>query len=177
MKTSVEFLGHPVHQMVIALPLGLLATAATFDLISAGTRNRKLAQAGYYMQGAGLLTAVGAAVPGALDWWDIPQNTRANRIGLWHGVGNLAVAGLFGASWFLRRKHPSRVTRAGVTLSTTGALLALVTGWLGGELVDRLGVGVHEGANLDAPSSLGGETQRLPVASQADESVVRREAI
>jgi len=37
-----------------------------------------------------------------------------------------------------------------------GVLAALVTGWLGGELVDRLGVGVDPGANLDAPSSLSG---------------------
>jgi hypothetical protein len=36
-----------------------------------------------------------------------------------------------------------------------GAILALFTAWLGGELVDRLGVGVEEDANLDAPSSLG----------------------
>ena len=38
-------------------------------------------------------------------------------------------------------------------------LLATVTGWLGGELVDRLGVGVDEGANVDAPSSLKGPAQ------------------
>jgi hypothetical protein len=33
-------------------------------------------------------------------------------------------------------------------------LLAAVTGWLGGELVDRLSVGVDDGAHLNAPSSL-----------------------
>jgi uncharacterized membrane protein len=32
--------------------------------------------------------------------------------------------------------------------------LATVSGWLGGELVERLGVGVHDDANLNAPSSL-----------------------
>jgi hypothetical protein len=41
-------------------------------------------------------------------------------------------------------------------------LLALVTAWLGGELVERLGVGVDEGANLDAPSSLSGPTTGRP---------------
>jgi hypothetical protein len=39
-------------------------------------------------------------------------------------------------------------------LSIVGVVLALFTGWLGGELVDRLWVGVDEGANLNAPSSL-----------------------
>jgi uncharacterized membrane protein len=41
-----------------------------------------------------------------------------------------------------------------------GLLLGAVTGWLGGELVDRLGVGVDEGAHLDAPNSLSGRRQR-----------------
>ena len=41
-----------------------------------------------------------------------------------------------------------------VILSLVGFLLALVTGWLGGELVDRLGVGVDDDAHIDAPSSL-----------------------
>ena len=76
MKTRAEFLGHPIHQMMIVLPLGLLATAATCDVISAASRNRKLARGAYYMHSAGLLTGLGAAVPGAIDWWDIPQNTR-----------------------------------------------------------------------------------------------------
>jgi uncharacterized membrane protein len=45
-------------------------------------------------------------------------------------------------------------------LSLAGALLMLVTGWLGGELVERLGVGVDEGANLNAPNSLTGRQAR-----------------
>ena len=40
--------------------------------------------------------------------------------------------------------------------SVLGVGLATVTGWLGGELVDRLGVSVDDGANLDAPNSLRG---------------------
>jgi uncharacterized membrane protein len=129
------------------------------------------------MHSAGLSSGLAAAVPGAIDWWDIPPRTRAKRIGLLHGAGNLVVTGLFGTSWLLRRRRPERITRTGLALSTSGALLALVTGWLGGELVNRLGVGVHENANLDAPSSLSNAELRRPAVSQADESVTRREAI
>ena len=32
--------------------------------------------------------------------------------------------------------------------------LALITAWIGGELVYRLGVGVDPGANVNAPNSL-----------------------
>lgn len=45
-----------------ATPVG---TAATFDLIGAASRNRDLLRASHYMLGAGLITATGAAVPGA----------------------------------------------------------------------------------------------------------------
>ena len=46
------------------------------------------------------------------------------------------------------------IVAAIVAFSFAGAILALVGGWLGGELVERLGVAVHEGANVNAPSSL-----------------------
>ena len=57
-------------------------------------------------------------------------------------------------TWLLRRPKPEESSTLAVTLSVLGAGLALVTGWLGGELVDRLGVGVDNGAHLDAPNSL-----------------------
>jgi hypothetical protein len=47
-------------------------------------------------------------------------------------------------------------------------LLALVTGWMGGELMDRLGVGVDEGAHLNATSSLSGEPARVAVVHTMD---------
>jgi uncharacterized membrane protein len=154
MKTTATFLGHPIHQMVIVLPLGLLATAATFEIAGTASGNKHLLRTSHTMTSAGLATAVASAVPGAIDFWNIPSDTRAKKIGLLHGVGNLIVTGLFAAAWAKRRGNPGRSDRGAVSLSTAGALLALVTGWLGGELVDRLGIGVHEGANVNAPNSL-----------------------
>jgi hypothetical protein len=55
---------------------------------------------------------------------------------------------------------PHLPTSAALVLSFAGFILAAVTGWLGGELVDRLTVGVDEGANLNAPSSLSGPVTR-----------------
>src|SRR5207249_7644710 len=85
-----------------------------------------------------------------------PGGTRAKRIGLLHGVGNVVVVALFAASWWLRRPAPSAPGTLPVAIAAVAVAIALVTGWLGGELVDRLGVGVDDGANLDAPSSLSG---------------------
>jgi uncharacterized membrane protein len=63
---------------------------------------------------------------------------------------------IFAASWLLRRDNPARPEILAIVLSAAAAGLATITAWLGGELVDRRGVGVDDGAHLDAPSSLRG---------------------
>jgi uncharacterized membrane protein len=155
MESRAKLLGHPIHQMVIVFPLGLLATATLFDGIRAATKNKEWSLASHYMIGTGVVSGLAAAVPGLIDYLAIPRKTRARRIGLIHGLGNVLVTGLFGASWLSRRRNPRNPNAAAMALSVSGLALAAVTGWLGGELVDRLGVGVDEGAHLDAPSSLG----------------------
>ena len=81
---------------------------------------------------------------------------------------NVVVLLLFVLSWFSRRDLPTAPSGLEIALSAAAVALALVTGWLGGELVDRLGVGVDEGANLNAPSSLSG---RPPQAARGAEAV------
>ncbi|MFL5580821.1 MAG: DUF2231 domain-containing protein, partial [Gemmatimonadaceae bacterium] len=101
---------------------------------------------------------------GLADWTKIPGGTRAKRIGLLHGGGNVVVLLLFAGSWLLRGDDPRAPESLAVVLALAGAALSLATGWLGGELVDRLGVGVDEGAHVDAPSSLSGR----PAHERAD---------
>ena len=107
MESRVKVAGHPLHQMLLVFPLGLLATAVVFDVIFLVTDNPTWTQAAFYMIGAGVITGVMAAVPGALDWWAIPRGTRAKRVGLIHGVGNVVVVVLFAFSWLLRRDNPT----------------------------------------------------------------------
>jgi uncharacterized membrane protein len=154
MESKVKFAGHPVHPMLIVFPLGLLATAVIFDIIYLISGNSQWTVVAYYMIGAGIIGGLAAAVFGWLDWIAIPRWTRARRIGLWHGVGNVIVLALFILSWVLRREAPDVPPTGAIVSGLAGAVIALVTAWLGGELVDRLGVGVDDGAHLDSPSSL-----------------------
>lgn len=151
MKTRVYLLGHPVHQMLIVFPLGLLATGVIFDILYFLFANAALATAAFWMITAGIVGGLIAAPFGWLDWSAIPEQTRAKKIGLWHGLGNGAVVLLFFGSWLLRLDEPGGWA---YVLSFAGAALAVVTAWLGGELVDRLGVGVYNDAHVDASSSL-----------------------
>jgi uncharacterized membrane protein len=161
MEARAKLFGHPIHQMLIAFPLGLLAMALFFDLAALFlNRHQGLFSASYYMIAAGVVTGLLAAVFGLIDFLKIPSGTRAKRIGTMHGTGNVVVVVLFAASWFIRRQHPANPATLAIALAALGAGIATITGWLGGELVDRLGVGVDDGAHLDAPSSLSGPVSR-----------------
>jgi uncharacterized membrane protein len=162
MESKAKLLGHPIHPMLIVFPLGLLATAVAFDIVGLSTGDPSWFGISFWMIAAGIIGGLLAAVFGLIDWLAIPPGTRARSIGLWHGVGNLVVVLLFIASWFLRRGVPAQPSTGALTLSFIAVVLALVTGWLGGELVDRLGVGVDRGAHLDAPSSLSGRPAAEP---------------
>jgi uncharacterized membrane protein len=156
MEARAKLLGHPIHQMLIAFPLGVLGMSLFFDLIAWFGGKPALFTASFYMIVAGVIAGLVSALFGLIDWTGIPSGTRAKRIGLLHGGGNVVVVVLFAASWLLRRGHADQPSAGPVVLSAIAVCLALVTGWLGGELVDRLSVGVDDGANVNAPSSLSG---------------------
>ncbi len=161
MESRAKLLGHPIHQQLIVFPLGLLATAVAFDLIAYMMDDSKWTGMAFYLIGAGILMGLTAAVFGAIDWLAIPNGTRAKRVGTVHGIGNVIVVSLFSVSFVLRWSDPLNAAGMAYAFSYVGALLSLLTGWLGGELVGRLGVGVDDGAHLDAPSSLSTSTSGL----------------
>jgi uncharacterized membrane protein len=170
MESHAKLFGHPIHPMLIVLPLGLLAAAVVFDVLYLFVGNDAFPTISFWNIAAGLVGGLLAAIFGLWDWLNIPSETRAKRIGLMHGGGNVVVMALFAGSWLLRLNEPGYETSGlALGLAIAGVLLALVTGWLGGELVDRLGVGVDRGANLDAPNSLSGRpaSDRSGVGSHA----------
>ena len=161
MESRFKVLGHAAHPILIVFPLGLLATSVIFDVLCAATHNPQFPVASYWMIAAGIIGGLVAAVPGLVDWLAIPKDTRAKRVGLYHAIGNDVVLVLFAVSWWLRRGTPNHEPdTVAFALSVVAVLLALFTGWLGGELIERLGMSVHDGAHLDAPSSLSGRPAR-----------------
>jgi uncharacterized membrane protein len=172
MESKAKFLGHPVHPMLIVFPLGLLATAVIFDIVALTKDASYLFNAAYWMIAAGLIGGLISAVFGLIDWIAIPMGTRAKAIGLWHGLGNVVVIVLFAVSWWWRRLAPDNPSRTALGFSFVAVIIALGTAWLGGELVDRLGVGVDPGANLNAPNSL----SKRPAGERAEQPTLRRVA-
>ncbi|HEX3271045.1 MAG TPA: DUF2231 domain-containing protein [Ktedonobacterales bacterium] len=134
-----------------------------FDILYYITGAVGLATAAFWNIIAGIVAGLLAAVFGLWDWLAIPANTRAKRIGLLHGGGNVIVVILFFMSWLLRLGTVDHTPNGfGFALQIIAAGIAVFTAWLGGELVDRLGVGVSQDANLDAPSSLSSRPASAP---------------
>jgi uncharacterized membrane protein len=161
MESKAKLLGHPIHPMLIVLPLGLFIAAVVFDALYFWQGNPTFAAVAYWNIAGGIIGGLLAAVFGLVDWWAIPTGTRAKRIGLLHGGSNVTVVALFAFAWWTRTGGVDTTPSTNIFLIEVVALvLGSIAGWLGGELVDRLGVGVDDGAHLDAPSSLSGQPAR-----------------
>lgn len=163
MESKAKLFGHPIHQMLIVFPLGLLATSVVFDLVhllAPAALGDDAARTSYRLISAGLIGGLLAALFGVVDWMAIPGGTRAKRIGGLHGGSNMLVVALFTVSWWLRRDSVDQPSVAALAASFAGAGISLFTARLGGELVNRLGVGVSPNAHLDARSSLDGPEPR-----------------
>ena len=151
MESRARLLGHPVHQMLVAFPIGAFGLSITGDVLDAWRGERRFGDAAKLALDFGLITAAAAAPFGLIDWLAVRPRTRAKSVGLWHAVGNAALLGVFATSRWLRSRGD--VTRAR-WVSGAGMLLAGATAWLGGELITRHGIGVHRQMGLDAPRSL-----------------------
>jgi len=161
MESRAKLLGHPIHPMLIVLPLGLFIAAVVFDAVYLWRGSPTFATVAYWNIAGGVVGGLLAAVFGVIDWIAIPAATRAKRIGLLHGGANVVVVAIFALVWLMRGNTPDAIPTTNLfLLEVVGLALGSVGGWLGGELVDRLGVGVDDGAHLDAPSSLSGRPAR-----------------
>lgn len=154
MNNGAKILGHHIHPIMIVFPLGLLSTAVIFEIVYYATGTRTFYDVTYWMLLSGLIGGLVAALFGWIDWAAIPSGTRAKTVGLIHGSTNAAALVLFAVSWYLRTGPTAEPSTLASILAFGGFALAAVGGWLGGELVERLGIGVHPGANPNAPSSL-----------------------
>lgn len=154
MESKAKLFGHAMHPILIVFPLGLLSTAAIFDVLYLVTLNSTWSTVSFWMIASGLIGGLVAALFGLIDFLNIPSNTRAKRIGTYHAVVNLIAMMLFALSLLLRWDTPTTPATVALVCSFAGFATAMLGGWFGGELVERLGVGVSSQANLNAPNSL-----------------------
>lgn len=151
---GIKLLGHRVHPMLIGMPLGLLSGAVIFDVLWILTASERWSNVSFPMIALGIISGIVVAPFGTLDWLDIPSKTRAKRVGLLHGLLAFVSLVLFAVSWWLRYENPGRPGWIALGMALLGGVVLGVAGWMGGELVERMGIAVDTGAHPNSPSSL-----------------------
>jgi len=129
-----EWLGHALHPFLTDLPLGCWISAGLLDLLS-GRRARTSAQR---LVGLGILFALPAATTGLSDW-SAESTPEVKRVGALHAALNGAALASYVWSWSLRRRGHHAL---GVASSLVGAGTVMVSGYLGGHMTLKQGVGV-----------------------------------
>lgn len=132
------WLGHPVHPLLVALPIGLWSGASVLDATGDRAGARRLV-------GAGVLAALPTAATGMADWSELGTAKRPKRVGLVHAVANWTTIAVYGASWLARRRG-EHARGAALALVGTGGLA--VGGYLGGHLAYSQAVGVNRNADV-----------------------------
>lgn len=145
MASKASIGGHPVHPILIPFPIALWSTSFATDLAFYFFRNSSLILISKFMLAAGCLGAVAAAVPGIIDWLSI-KDPGVKRIANWHARLNIIALIVFAISLYLRLSTGAHWVnyslRIPVLLSFLGVILISISGWLGGELAYKHGVGV-----------------------------------
>ena len=135
-----RWLGHPAHPLLVALPIGLFASASLLDVAGGPAAQR----AARRLVGAGVLSVAPTAASGLADWSELGDFRRPRRVGLVHASSNVLATLLYAASW--RARGDGRHCR-GRYLALAGMASLSVGGYLGGHLSYTRGVGVNRNAD------------------------------
>jgi nitrite reductase/ring-hydroxylating ferredoxin subunit/uncharacterized membrane protein len=142
-RARAQIKSHPIHPMLIVLPLGLFLGSWIFDLIGKATNNELLWAASYYSAIAGIVGGFCAAIPGLIDWIGVvPPRSSAKNRGLLHaGLNTLALIAFIA----IAVHRSSSIAEPGafeLGLMTITIVVLGISGWLGGTLAYRNQIGV-----------------------------------
>src|SRR5688572_28435351 len=145
-RSAARIFGNAIHPMLVSFPIALLSATLVSDLAYCWTRDAFWATASLYLLGAGIVTALAAAVFGFTDFVG-DARIRALSHAWQHMLGNLAAVLLSAFNFYIRLDDAeAAILPLGLGVSALVGLLLVFTGWRGGDLVFRHRVGVEPGA-------------------------------
>jgi uncharacterized membrane protein len=151
--SSANLAGHPMHPILITLPIGFFVATFLFDVVFWQTGDQAFATGATWLLGAGLVGAVLAAVTGLIDFLG-DGRIRALSDAWQHAIGNVILVLVQLFSFYQRYRYgASAVVPMGLVLSLVAVGIMAFTGWKGGEMVFR-----HRVAVYDAPGEPGSGT-------------------
>lgn len=135
--------GHPIHPMLVPFPIVGFVGALVADFLFLSNGEPGWATASNWLLGVGLGFAALAAIAGFTDFFG-DRLVRGHSDAVKHMAANLTLVLIEAANFLLRSGNPEFIPSTGIYLSGIAVLILLYSGWKGGELVYRHGVGVQE---------------------------------
>ena len=145
MRSVASIKGHPVHPMLVVVPIGMFVWALVGDIVFLTTGNLFWYDLSLWTGIAAVATALPAAIPGFVDYFSLPLGGRVEAKATIHMALNLSIVALYTvAAWLMwdRGATTGAALASIVALHGVGAAMLLVSGWLGGELAYRHRIGV-----------------------------------
>jgi uncharacterized membrane protein/nitrite reductase/ring-hydroxylating ferredoxin subunit len=140
MRSKANIKGHPIHPILIPFPIAFLIGTLVFDILSITGDNDNFWRTGGYLEIAGIVTALIAAVPGVIDYINtVPPQSSGKKRATAHGLINLGLVVIFAIAYMLRDDSAPAVV---ISLEAVGAVMLFVSGWMGGTLAYRNQIGV-----------------------------------
>lgn len=140
MRSRFSVRGHPLHPLLVAVPIGLFAWAFVADIVFVVSDDRSWYDISFWSGIAAIVTAAVAAVPGFGDYLTMAVNSDSRVIATAHMALNISVLVLFAVAAGFQVDEGalsgSNLT-AVVILHGIGVGLLAVSGALGGEMVYR----------------------------------------
>ena len=142
MRTPAQIAGHPIHPMLVTLPIGLWVFSLVCDIIArSSSQPQTWSTIALYTMVGGIVGALLAALAGLVDMLSL-RNRPVFRTALTHMAINLVVVTLYVVNAWMRASGAASAGTA-LGLSVLAIALLLVSGWLGGKMVYIAGVAVH----------------------------------
>lgn len=142
MKSKASFKSHPIHPILVSFPIAFLIATFVLDLITRISGNESFLEPALYMEIAGILMGLIAAVPGFIDFlFTVPPKSSAKKRGLKHALANISQLVLFFIAFIIRRNEAPDLDII-LILEAIGVVLIFIAGFLGGTLVYRNQIGI-----------------------------------
>lgn len=158
MSSPASVKNHPLHPMLVALPIGLWTFAFVCDVAAFMGRGDPWSTVGTYAIAGGIIGALLAAVPGFIDYLSIDKKEMKN-IATTHLLLGLGAVVIFAINFWMRQRVP-QTSLVPLSLSTVGLLILGVVGWLGGEMVYVKGMAVQAVEELAKEAKQGQSPRR-----------------
>jgi uncharacterized membrane protein len=138
--------GHPIHPMLIPFPIVCFIGVLVTDIVFLSNHDHGWAIASRYLLGIGIVMGLLAALAGLTDFFGDKRIQGSDAIK--HMLANVTAVVLEIINFFVRLHSDGPIGGIGIVLSVIVVLILCYSGWKGGDLVFKHGIGVSDTSNV-----------------------------